>query len=138
MNEEEMSPEVMNEEDLEERGGNESPEMTLLRKIQQHLTYLERKIDSLIGNQSQSGGGRPFNKPRHFSKPGFGHSPRPHGEGPRHHGGPRDRNFRGPREGNFSQERPAFRRDVDGNRDFGPKKKRFFHRGQGPRRDFSS
>ena len=44
----------------------EEPEMmVLIKKIQQHLVFLERKIDTLIGQSSD----RSFNKGKRFSKP---------------------------------------------------------------------
>ena len=56
--------------------------LAALKKIQQHLVYLEKKIDLLIGQSGQSAqrpsgppAGKPFRK--HFSKPfrpGGGHS----------------------------------------------------------------
>ena len=79
----------------EGQGQEDTDVLSILKKMQQHLVYLEKKIDMLVG-QSSSGGGRPFNKDRHFSKPSrpFGHS-RP----PRSHDGPRG-------ERNFNQARP--------------------------------
>ena len=123
--------------------------LSLLKKMQQQLTYLEKKVD-LILNQSSE---KSFPEKR-FSKPfrSGGHG------GPRHGGGhgegrrdfaPRDRNFsrpdnrsggggfsrdrqdRGPRDGNFSGgNRPFDRPREGGNRGggFEPRKKPFFQR----------
>ncbi len=71
--------------------------VALIKKIQEHLFVLERKVDILI-NKSQE---RPFSKERphfkdrHFKKPfrSFGHSQQ-HGKGERDHG---------PREGGFQE-----------------------------------
>ena len=54
-----------------------------LEKIQQHLTFLEKKIDTLISQSAQSsggGGGTSFPR-RHFSKPrrDFDHGHSSHG-----------------------------------------------------------
>ena len=96
--------------------------MSVLQKMQQQLTYLEKKIDTILQQQSQP---KPFDRgPRNFSKPfrpygrpsGQGHRPeygnRPdQGNRPSH--GPRPNHADRPREGNFA-----------------PKKKPFFGRGR--------
>ena len=89
--------------------------VALIRKMQQQLEFLERKIDILI-NQSQE---KPFQEKR-FSKPfrSFGHSPR-HGKGEY------DRSSRGK---DFDQGRHFEKRPGGPNRDFGQKKKPFFHK----------
>ena len=122
--------------------------LSLLKKMQQQLTYLEKKVDLLL-NQSAE---KPFPEKR-FSKPfrsgGHGGPRHGHGEGRRDFGGPprdrgfsgrpdhrpgernfsRDRQDRGPREGNFSSNRPPFDRPREGgNRGFEPRKKPFFQR----------
>ena len=99
-----------------------------LQKIQQHLVYLEKKIDTLIA-QSQShpssgGGGNAFPR-RHFSKPrpsfDRGHS---HGQGPsRHEHRPQREDNRPPR----PFDRPA----RPEQRGFFHKKKRFSRREKG-------
>jgi hypothetical protein len=82
----------------------------VLEKMQQQLTYLEKKIDTLI-QASQQSQQKPFERERSFSKPPFRSFGRPHrpeggqggygpprGQGsygpPRHEGGNRDGNFR--------------------------------------------
>ncbi|OGW79255.1 MAG: hypothetical protein A3G33_00195 [Omnitrophica bacterium RIFCSPLOWO2_12_FULL_44_17] len=94
--------------------------MTAIKKIQEQLGFLEKKIDILIKQSSE----RPF-KENHFSKP-F----RPGGFGPpRYHarGGRDDR----PRENSFSQERRFDKRHSGGNRGFGQQEKQFFPRRKG-------
>ena len=94
----------------------------LLKKIQQHLGFLEKKIDLLTSQSSQSSErpfrGKPFSKP--YRPGGGGYFPRREN---REHGNP-------PREGNFSQgDRPFRKPHGDENRGgFGPRKKPFFHR----------
>ena len=68
--------------------------MELLQRMQQQLTYLEKKIDTLI-QQSQP---KPFNREGNFSKPfrPFNRPARPdQGRGPGYGPG------RGPQHGNF-------------------------------------
>ena len=82
----------------------ETEVMALLQRMQQQLTYLEKKLDTLI-HQSQP---KPFNREGNFQRPyrpfrpnrpeghGNSHSPS-HSHGPSHHGhGPRKPHF-GPR-----------------------------------------
>lgn len=90
--------------------------IALIRKMQEHLVILERKIDSLI-NKPQD---RPF-KEKHFSKPPF----RPFNPSRRHD---KEEYGRGPRRGSHD-ERPPFKkhRDED-NRGYGPKKPFFSKR----------
>ena len=89
--------------------------VALIKKMQQQLEFLEKKIDTLI-NQSQE---KPFQEKR-FSKPfrSFGHSPR-YGKG---------EHDRSPRERDFDQGRHSEKRPGDQNRSFGQKKKPFFHK----------
>ncbi|MCR4336372.1 MAG: hypothetical protein NUV91_01000 [Candidatus Omnitrophica bacterium] len=95
--------------------------LTLIKKMQDQLSSLERKIDTLL-KQSQE---KPFRE-KSFSKPPF-----------RSYGPPRrDRegqDYR-PREKSFGRERPSFekrpfekRRDDD-RQGFAPKKKPFFQK----------
>ena len=88
--------------------------LSLLRKIEERLASLERKIDQL-SNKSQE---RPPFRDKQFSKPfrSFGQSPR-HGQGGQN-----------PQERSFSNERP-FRKNRDDDRQgFDKKKKPFFHK----------
>ncbi len=65
----------------------------LLKKIMQQMSYLEKKLDMLIGQSSNTSNRPSFNRERHFSKPfrpgGFSHSDRRPAQGDR------------PREGSF-------------------------------------
>lgn len=115
---------------------NESDPVVLLKKIQQHLVFLEKKIDALIAQpQSQPHvQGQPSFK-RNFSRPArpFGH---PHGAGRGKHphrpgaGGP-------PSHGRSSHDRPSHDRPFDKprgngeNRGFFRKKKPFFRQDKG-------
>jgi len=111
--------------------------LVIIRKMQQQLLFLEKKIDILINNQSQS-------KPsveRHFSKP-FRSYERPYRPYDRAHGSAsgeksfdRGRHFekrhseegRG-REGDFSPKRHFEKRHEGVKRGFDPKKKPFTFR----------
>ena len=88
----------------------------LLKRMQQQLVFLEKKIDTLIKQSSE----RPF-KERHFSKPfrpgGFGHS---------HHPVKREHD-NGPRESGFAQGHHFSRQQSGENRGFSQRKKPFFH-----------
>lgn len=89
--------------------------VALIKKMQQQLEFLVKKIDVLI-NQSQE---KPFREKR-FSKPlrSFSHSP--------HHGkGEYDRS---PRERSFDQGRHFEKRPGGPTQGFGQKKKPFFHK----------
>ena len=74
---------------------DESETIVLIKKLQQHLVYLEKKIDILIAAKSQKPfGQKPFNGKR-FSKPtryGGNSHQRPRTEGGNSMG---ERNFRG-------------------------------------------
>lgn len=89
--------------------------MALLKKIQQQLSFLEKKIDALIGSSQE----RPFRE-RHFSKPyrSFGDS--------QHHG-KRERSH-GPGERNFGPGHPFEKRHDEEAGGFNRKKRPFFHR----------
>lgn len=92
----------------------EADVIAILKKIQQQMTFLEKKLDTLLAQQSSGGsqpsGERAFERPsfkdRHFSKPtrSFGtrteHYGRPGGD--RGQGGDR------PERGGFGQGRPSF------------------------------
>lgn len=96
--------------------------MALLKKMQEQIISLERKVDTLV-NKSQE---RPFNQERSFSKPFH-----PYGSGPRHNKGRNDHAPRkefGPKK-EFSQGRPFEKRSGSDNRGFSPKKKQFFNQG---------
>jgi len=88
--------------------------VAMLKKIQQQLVFLEKKIDSLINKPS----GRPFER-KPFLKPqrSFGHS---------HHYG-KGQQGSSSRVGNFGQGRRFDKQQSDGNRKFGQKKKPFYH-----------
>lgn len=119
---------------------------SLIKKMQQQLNFLEKKIDILIGQSPE----RPFrDREKRFSKPfrpsfsgGAHHGKRDFHHGPRKegfsHDRPREGGFsHGPREGGFSQDRPrprsfggqerSFDRKPDaGSRGFGHGDKPFF------------
>lgn len=79
-----------------ENAGNETDVVALLKKMQQQLVYLERKIDTLIaGGASGAGASRPPFRDRPYSKP-F----RPYGNSA---GGPAGGGYRG---NNFRSEGP--------------------------------
>jgi len=99
--------------------------VSLLKKMQQQLLFLEKKIDILI-NQSQEkpfreklSPKRPFRK-RPFSKPlrSFGHS---HRQGKEEH-------ERSPRKKDSAQGRHSEHRQRDEDRGFSPKKKPFSYK----------
>ncbi len=68
----------------------------LLKKVLQQMSYLEKKLDLLLGQSSGAGARPSFNKERRFSKPfrpggfGGGHSDR---RPPSHGDRPRERSF---------------------------------------------
>lgn len=97
--------------------GDERELVVLIKKLQQHMEFLEKKIDTLISLSSArfvQGQGRHFSKP---FRPG-GHS-RPHIPGER-----------GNRSGdrNFSQGRPFDQPHGEPSQRFSQHKKPFFHR----------
>ena len=102
---------------------SESEVLVLIKKMQQQLTFLERKIDILIGQpQEKPSRERSFSKPSHS----FDRSYRPdHYRGNRGQGeDPKERSFR---PGYHSEKRQG-----DEHRGFGGKK-----RGFGPKKNFS-
>lgn len=84
----------------------DSDVVSLIKKMQQQLNFLEKKIDILIGQSPE----RPFgDREKRFSKPfrpsfggGASHGKRDFNRGPRREGGFHDR----PRTGGFSSDRP--------------------------------
>jgi hypothetical protein len=95
--------------------------VSLLKRMQQQLSSLERKIDLLISNSREGSSGEtpsdgPFRK-RSFSKPfrSFDH-PRRHGKGGHAHS-PRERDSA---QGHFYEHRPH-----EKNRGSGPRKRPF-------------
>jgi hypothetical protein len=123
--------------------------LILIKKMQQQLASLEKKIDTLIGqSQEKPSGEKHFSKPftpfdRPF-RPGRFHDKRGRDEGPRERsfhsgsrfekrnegegrgfGGPK-RDYGGERENSFSHDRP-FKKEFGGKkRGFAPRKKPFF------------
>ena len=112
-----------------------------LQQIQQHLVYLEKKIDTLLQSQSAGSGGfqrKPFSRPR----PSFGHgggAPRhgrdrhergDRGDRPFNREGNRERSFDRPGGGGFDKPSGGgFDKPRNENRGgFFPKKKRFRQR----------
>ena len=96
-----MSEHADENEDLAVPSQTDMDVISLIKKMQQQLNFLENKIDLLIGQS-------PSDRPR-FSKPPF----RPSFGGPHsgkrdfHRGPPREGGFnRAPREGGFSSSRP--------------------------------
>lgn len=89
--------------------------VAMLKRIQQQLVFLEKKIDTLI-NQPL---GRPFER-KPFSKPqrSFGH--------PHRYGKGQQDNSSG--EGNFGQGRRFDKQQGGGNRRFGQRNKPFYRR----------
>lgn len=120
---------------------SDSEVVVLIKKLQQQLTFLEKKIDAFI-NQSQEKSSRPFSRPPHR---GQYHDTRDQGEGyrersfrpGRHFGkpraeenqrfGPPRKNYRDERENSSGQDR-NFKKRYDGEkRGLEPRKKPFFH-----------
>ncbi len=106
---------------------SESDPVVLLKKIQQHLVFLEKKIDALIGqSQGAPQGQKPVFKRNSFSRPPrpFTH---PHGSGPG-----RGKHQQRSDSGGASQNRPfEGARSGNDNRGFFRKKKPFFRSGRG-------
>lgn len=112
--------EQFGDDNLEAPQQNEPDVVALLKKIQQQLVFLEKKVDSLL-NQS---GDRPP-RDRGFSKPpfrSFGHSHRPNNDGNRDSG---------PRGNSFPPRRFGGRDQGESRGGFGPRRKPFPR----PRRD---
>lgn len=63
--------------------------LELLKKMQQQLIYLEKKIDTLIAQRPAQGQDRPFQKDRNFSRP-FKPYGRPYSGGSSDRGGNRE------------------------------------------------
>lgn len=157
-----MSEHSEENEDLSVPPQADSDVVSLIKKMQQQLGFLEKKIDILIGQSPE----RPFrDREKRFSKPfrpsfGGGSGGRDFNRGPRREGGfssarPREGGFSHdrprasgfskdrPREGGFSQDRPRERspgqdRPFDrkpsaGPRGFGHGDKPFFRHRKGPR-----
>jgi hypothetical protein len=92
--------------------------VSLLKKMQQQLLLLERKIDLLISNSRERSSGETstrFRK-RSFSKPFHSFDPQRHGKGERAHS-PRERDSA---QGHFYEHRPH-----EKNRGSSPRKKPF-------------
>ena len=101
-----MSEHSEENEELSVPPQTDSDVVSLIKKMQQQLNFLEKKIDILIGQSPE----RPFrDREKRFSKsfrPSFGggahHGKRDFNRGPRREGFSQDR----PREGGFSHDRP--------------------------------
>lgn len=89
--------------------------VAILKRIQQQLVFLEKKLDTLINQPS----GRPFEK-RPFPKPQRSFGP------PHRYGKGQQGNSSG--EGNFGQGRRFDRQEDRGNRRFSQGNKPFYHR----------
>ena len=157
-----MSEHSEENEELSAPPKADSDVVSLVKKMQQQLNFLEKKIDILIGQSPE----RPFrDREKRFSKPfrpsfggGAGHGKRDFDRGPRRegfsHARPREGGFSSarPREGGFSHdrpreggfdrprerssgpERPSFdRKPSAGPRGFGHGDKPFFRHRKGPR-----
>jgi len=121
----------------------DSDVVSLIRKMQQQLNFLEKKIDLLIGQSPE----RSFrDREKRFSKPfrpsfggGAHHGKRDFHRGPRKEGFSHDRPREGgfshdrPRERSFGQEQPFDRKPGAGSRGFGHGDKPFFRHRKGPR-----
>ena len=96
---------------------SEPDAMVLLKKIQQQLVFLEKKVDLLVSQSSE----RP-SRERNFSRPfrPAGNSHRYENRGPSH--GSRDRNF----SQGSPQSRPFDQAPGGPNRGFGQRKKPLF------------
>ena len=101
-----MSEHSEENEDLSVPPQAESEVVSLIKKMQQQLNYLEKKIDLLIGGGQSTE--RPFrDREKRFSKPfrpsfGGGSGGRDFNRGPRREGFSHER----PRTGGFSSDRP--------------------------------
>ena len=147
-----MSEHVEPNEELSGLPQTDMDVVSLIKKMQQQLNFLEKKIDLLIGQSPErSSGERRFSKP---FRPSFGHGGHSHGkrdfnrgprersfphERPRESGFSHDRPREGgfpqdrPRERSFGQERPFDRKPGAGPRGFGHGDKPFFHHRKGPK-----
>jgi len=109
----------MNEENQETSGSGqpieESEVLELLKQIRQQMTYLEKKMDLLLGQAPQ----KSFNREgASFSRP----PRRPFGDAPRHGG---KGHFGSHRSGGFSHGRPSYDRPREGG--FSGERKPFSH-----------
>ena len=110
------------EKQFKHNGSSSSPQaepdlVALIKKIQQHLLFLEKKIDTLISRSSE----KP-SRGQHFSKP-F----RPYDRPPQHSS---RKYYNSSREGGFDRGRRFGREEGGGNRRFDQGKKPFFYRGK--------
>ena len=94
---------------------NETDLVSLIKKIQNQLTFLEKKIDTLINRSSE----RQFEK-KDFSRPYKPFNrPRPHD----------NRKYDGRSQGNqYSQRHPFDKNQTGENRGYGQRKKPFFRK----------
>ncbi len=97
--------------------------VAMIKKVQQHLAFLEKKIDTLL-NQSSERSSFKSRPPFRHSRPHHGRSDRGHGfgghSGNREHGSGdfrQDRSFdrhpRGDNRGGFGRKKKFFKRDRD-------------------------
>lgn len=103
----------------------------ILKDIQQRLSFLERKIDTILNNQSNSSS--PSERPAFQRRP-FGKSGRPFNRFNK--GEPRGNDFRDREsrpEGFSSSPRHFGKPRGEAGQGFSGKKKKFFHRGKSPR-----
>jgi hypothetical protein len=138
-----MSEHSEENEELSTPPQADSDVVSLIKKMQQQLNFLEKKIDILIGQSPE----RPFrDREKRFSKPfrpsfggGAHHSKGNFNRGPRREGFSHDRPREGgfsqdrPRERSFGQERPFDRKPGAGPRGFGHGDKPFLRHRKGPR-----
>lgn len=114
---EEFEEETQDEPNLE-AAASESRVLELIKKLQQHMAFLEKKIDMLLERSGGQDRERSFRRNNEFSRPPrrqFGRFQGGGGRdrGPRREGGGFSQD-RGPRHeggGNFSQDRGGFSKD---------------------------
>jgi len=135
-------------EDLSTPAQDDADILSILKKMQQQLNYLEKKIDTLVGQSPE----RSFqSREKRFSKPfrpsfggGAHYGKRDFHRGPRREGFSHDRSSHNrpgedsfsndrPRERSFGQERSFDRKPGSGPRGFGHGNKPFFRHRKGPR-----
>lgn len=114
--------------DLLPSASAEQDVVALIKKMQQQLAFLEKKIDLLI-SQSQA---RPFSREKNFSRPfrSFDrerHFEKRHGEGDRGFGY-KKKSYDHSRGSDVGPERHFEKRHGDESRGFDQKKKPFFHK----------
>lgn len=90
--------------------------LALVKRIQQQISFLEKKVDTLIAQLQE----RPTFQPRTFSRP---HRPFGHAQ---HHGKGEHREGSGERD--FNRPRHFERRNEDENKGFDRKKKPFYYK----------